>query len=154
MTPSLLQDALAKELERLFADKTFFSQSGPAALKIFKQFTPLDQYGESNEIFPYLLVSVEEFAQESATEPMTCKVIIMAAVYDDNEDNQGYKDLLNILEDISQHLRANTTLDKRFRLAFPLKCIMSEDVYPYFFGAVETNWTLPGMYGFKGVENT
>ena len=135
MTPSLLQDALANELERLFGSKTYNSQAGEQTkLKIFKQFAPLDKYGDSTEIFPYM--------------------IILAATFDDNEDNQGYKDLLNILEDISQHLRTNTTLDKRYRLTYPLKGAISEDVYPYFFGAIEASWTLPNMYGFKGEMNT
>ena len=155
MTPSLLQDALANELERLFGSKTYNSQAGEQTkLKIFKQFAPLDKYGDSTEIFPYMVISIDEFGQETAQSPLVCKMIILAATFDDNEDNQGYKDLLNILEDISQHLRTNTTLDKRYRLTYPLKGAISEDVYPYFFGAIEASWTLPNMYGFKGEMNT
>lgn len=155
MTPSLLQDALADELERLFNGKTFYNQSGePAKIKIFKQYTPLDKYGEIAELYPYLMVAIDEFSQDAPQEPLVCKVVILAAVYDDSEDNQGYKDLLNILEDISQHLRTNTTLEHKFRLQYPLKAAISEDVYPYFFGAIETSWVLPNMYGFgKGEMN-
>ena len=151
MTPSFLQDALVDELRRLFHGKVFRNANGQeTALKIFKQQVPLTPYGEDNaaDMMPYLVVSLDGWKQATPTDAVVCNVDIIAAVFDDREDRQGYKDLLNIMEDIYLHLRTHSVIDKRFRLQHPIEAVLStEDTFPFFFGMIETSYLLLNVYG-------
>jgi len=158
MTPSLLQDALVEELRRLFCGKKYKNTNGESvALNIFKQHVPLARYGNDDmtAAIPYLLVSLDSWSQTASTDATECKVIILASVFDDSEEMQGHKDLLNIIEDIYLHLRKHHIIAKTFRMQHPIEAALSdEDTFPFFFGAIETNYYLPNVYGNpKGDDN-
>lgn len=158
MTPSMLQDAVAEALGKLFEGKRWKKpedgEDTVVPLAVFKQNVPLSKYGEEgNACFPYLLVSISDWQQASMSDPVICKIIILVGIFDDDEELQGHKDLLDILASIELFFKKNIILDNKYRLEYPIKGIVSEeDSYPYFFGALETSWQLMSVYGNRGEE--
>lgn len=156
MTPSMLQDALIRHLKTLFAGQTFKSRQGQSALNIFAQNVPLALYdqpenSEGDAYFPYITISIDEWGQDAPGALVSCKLVILAAIYDDGEDLQGHKTLLHILEEIWRDLRQKNIIEDKYKLNYPVTGALStEDTYPYFFGALETSWTLPGVYSVEG----
>jgi hypothetical protein len=87
--------------------------------------------------------------KDSDYDKATAEVLIIAGVYDENQNYQGYKDVMNILEGIRQALLREHILDERFVLDWPLEVMPSDDYseerYPYYYGAILSNWRMPVM---------
>ena len=74
-----------------------------------------EEYGdeELNDLFPYCIVKLDQGMSESSesTHDVSTKLII--GIYDDGMDAAGYKDILNIIEDIRCRFRRNPILKRQ-----------------------------------------
>lgn len=146
-TPFLLQDALIKELKDLFSDYKFKNSAGePVKLKIYPQSLPGKTRKDDPKHFPYIIVRVLDGETTSETDAATCKIALIVGVRDEDPQYQGYKDVLNILSDLEQHLFSKRVIDDRYVIQHPYDWTLhSEDTYPVYYGGAQTTWMLPGI---------
>jgi hypothetical protein len=144
MIPSLLQDFLVEELKHLFVGfKLKNAKNQDSDLNIYPQYLPAKKSQKDIDHFPFITVKIMEGEDPSETDANTCRIMLMVGIYDINEDYQGYKDVLNILQNMHQHLTSNKVFDGRYEVEYPLKFTLTdEDYQPYFFGALDTTWTI------------
>lgn len=147
MTPSLLQDALVAEIKAIFADKELKNaQNEPANLNVYPQFLPAKQSEDDADHFPYAIVRVLNGGTPDEENPSSCKVLIFFGLYDDDQNYQGYKDVMNMLRGLETHLFRKQVIDSRYRIEYPFDwSVYDEDTYPFYFGGAETTWTLPAV---------
>lgn len=144
MIPSLLQDFLVKELKNLFIGfKLKNSKNEDSSLNIYPQYLPAKKGQKDSDHFPFITVKIVEGEDPNETDANTCRLMLMVGVYDINEDYQGYKDVLNILQKMYTHLVTNKVFDCKYEVEYPIKFTLTdEDYQPYFFGALDTSWII------------
>lgn len=163
-----LQHDLAEEIRSMFAEKMFKMPSGgQTALNVFEQNLPMrgakqmrvpevsedeaeldevpEEYGdeELNDLFPYCIVKLDQGMSESSesTHDVSTKLII--GIYDDGMDAAGYKDILNVIEDIRCRFRRNPILNGKYMAKDKMEWALPDDdrdTFPYFFGALYLEW--------------
>lgn len=147
LTPITLQDALVDEIRALFAEQRFKSVTDPAVpLNVYPQNLPA-KAGEDDEAhFPYCIVRVTDGKSEGEIGPANCSVLIFFGLYDDANDNQGYRDVLHALRSLETYLFRKRIIADRYRIEYPYDwSIHDEDMAPFYFGGAQTNWTLPAV---------
>lgn len=137
MTPFALLDALAQELEPVAEEMGF---------KVFRQFIP-PKKREDEPFQDYVLVSLGDGSQES--EESTQQVVVTFGAEDcpcGASDYQGYRDVVNMMEKVKQHLLRHRTVSGKFELRLPVQWVFPEEEnYPYYFGGLLMSFTIPGM---------
>ncbi len=142
MTPIRLQNALKTKMEKILSGKRLMSQEGiEKSIQVFEQHLPRKAKSQSRNpestFYPCVIVYLDEGNNERV------KVLFVVATHDDTGDNQGYKDVMNIVEAVSQELTRNPLVNEKFEMT---KCdwfYNEQDNYPYFFAWVETYWEKP-----------
>ncbi|WP_088227789.1 hypothetical protein [Desulfosporosinus sp. FKB] len=150
MIPTELQDVLVKEMGSLFSGMQLKNPDGEyVAVNIYPQCLPVpkkDEHENTISPFPYVVVRIQEGEGVDEESGDTCKLMFVVGTFDDDESNQGHKDVLNVLEKIRQHLFKKRIFNKQFECVYPYKwTVNEEDVCPYYFGGMETNWTVPKL---------
>ena len=166
-----LLDSLVSCLSELFKDYELKAKSGlQQNVKVFAQFLPQpkgfevvensDDYTvddvetveplgysevdiEAN--FPCIIVALDgtEVKEEGTTDAYRIKVNILAGVYDDDANMQGYRDVLDILEKTRQYLLSieNRILVQRYQLEMPMTSDLGgNETFPFYFGELNTIW--------------
>ena len=92
-----------------------------------------------------MLVALDgtEVKEEGTTDSYRIKLKILVGVYDDNANLQGYRDSLEIIEQIRQYLLSleNRILAGRYQLQMPMKSDLDGgENFPFFFGEINTIW--------------
>jgi hypothetical protein len=144
MIPSFLQDFLVKELKNLFESLNLKNAKGEdSSLNIYPQYLPAKKGQKDSDHFPFITVKIVDGEDPNETDANTCRIMLMVGVYDPSEDYQGYKDVLNLLQKMYQHLMNNKIFDKKYEVEYPIKFTLTdEDFQPYFFGALDTSWNI------------
>jgi hypothetical protein len=158
-----LQDALVSRLQEIFSDYALPVKSGAVKnVKVFSQYLPRPKgptvkpggereeesetiYGPSDyeENFPCIIVKFDEATdkEENTPDATLISVRILIGVYDPTPDEQGYRDVMNIMETIRQELLSARYLERKYKLEMPFKWYLFEDQpWPVFFGQIETVW--------------
>lgn len=61
-------------------------------------------------------------------------------------DYQGYRDVVNMMEKVKQHLLRHRTVGGKFELRLPVQWVFPEEEnYPFYFGGLLMSFTIPGM---------
>lgn len=165
MNEVILLDALAEHLrERLktFSLKTKEGDYRPP--RIFCQFLPLpktpkvtprnsgapsespDTYGPEDfeENFPCVVVRYADSTSEM-NKGSTINMRILVGTYDDTPDAQGYRDVMNVMDDIELFLTENATLDRKFRKDGQTeKGLYTDQPWPVFFGELRVRYVCSG----------
>lgn len=145
MTEYDLQDTLVNELKELFSEVQLKNANQDYVnLNIYPQHLPSKKGIKASEHFPYILVVFDSCEEMNEQEARDTKIVIMIGTVDMDDNYQGYKDLMNVKEKIYQHLMTKRVLDNKYRIVYPIKWeIPEEDLYPYYFMGIETNWQIP-----------
>lgn len=165
MIASFLQDSLADELARLFEDVRFDNTKGERVpLNIYKQFLPVRTakdipdtvtdveleegiFDAEAEImpFPYILVRVETGEIKKIDGEQTVNISLIIGTVDNNPDNQGYKDILNIIHKIYERFSKHAILAGEYECLTPIEwALQEEESFPFFFGGMALTFeTLP-----------
>ena len=157
--PSRLQgkDDEHPEIQNVMQEVKVFSQYIPQpsgttfderGYPTYKQpYDRLSGYGaddyESN--FPCVIVKLGDMTdtEEQSREHSSVKVSILAGVYDESPECQGYIDLLNLQEHIRKWLLEERVLGRKFLLKMPLVSKLDEsETWPVYFGVMELLYEL------------
>lgn len=148
MTPTILQDCLVADFKEQLNSLLLKNAKGESVnLNIYPQNLPAKKGQKDSDHFPYLLVRVmdgEEQEKDYGEVDNTCKIGFIIGVLDDNDNYQGYKDVMNVIEKIKQRLFTKKIYNSVFEIIYPFKWVIhDEDTYPYYFGGIESNWEMP-----------
>lgn len=147
MIPLLFQDYLVKdELPKLFKEFTLKNVEGEQVpINIYSQYLPIKQR-ENTEHFPFVLVIMIDGKEKNIESTNQAHVLFMAGVYDTDNNNQGYRDSVNIINKIYNHIKRKQILNKKYVLEYPINWMVNDETtYPYFYAAIETYWAIAKM---------
>ena len=150
MIPTQLQDALVKELSRLFKDFKLKSpnKNEMVELTILPQDLPIIykyEDDEENEPFPYMIVKLDSGNIDDG-EAHKVKVLILIGIFDNNENKQGYRDVLNIIDRIYIRFGKDRMLDHQYEVEWPFRWqLYEDDTHPYYFGGIEMSFNIPSV---------
>jgi len=142
--PTDLQAGLKERLLIAFSDTLFNSPSGDRVhLNIFEQNLP-QKSDKDQDLFPFVIVKLLEGEQKGEQDENVTTVGFVIGTFDDDNQNQGYRDVTQIINKIEEVLKKEPVINRQFTLKYPLKWrILEEETDPYYYGAVETNWEMP-----------
>lgn len=147
MTPTRLQDCLVNDFKQELSNFLLKNVKDERAnFNIYAQSLPAKKGQKDSEHFPYVVIRVIEGEEQEDQEETknTCQITFIAGIYDESDDYQGDKDVLNVIEKIIYRLKTKKYYDNRFELTTPMKwLIYDENAYPYYFGGIETHWKMP-----------
>lgn len=148
MTPTILQDGLIDDLKEQLNCFLLKNVKGEQVnLNIYPQNLPAKKGQKDSDHFPYVLIRVmdgEIQEKQDGDLDDTCKIAFIMGVYDDSDNYQGYKDVINVIDKIKQRLLSKRFYNNQFELIYPFKFLVhDEDTYPYYFGGIETIWKMP-----------
>ena len=165
MIATFLQDDLAAELAEIFKRFRLKNPAGNAApLNIFKQSLPIPTVkdipdtvtdeeleegiydAQANEDpYPYIIVRVEQGTITEIDQEQTVIVNLIIGVIDRDYNNQGHKDVLNIIQKIYERFAKNAILAAKYECVMPIEwALQDEESFPYFFGGMALKFnTIP-----------
>lgn len=142
MVAYLLQTELAEEIKRI-TDKSVVKNTMDdyTKLNVFEQALPIQKTDDEDEPYPYCIVRVMEGDLED--NDASVKIILVFGIYDDNQDAQGHKTILNLIQKIHERFFKNPILANKYKMLPGIKwTLQDDDTYPYYFGGVEMNWNI------------
>lgn len=152
MTPFKLQDDLIDELKYIFSgSKLQIPRIGINKEKIYSepniygQSLPIrDHDDQEDDPFPYLIVRIESGEMKGDT-PHLVMIRILIGIFDDNNDTNGHKDVLNIIQKVYERFTKNPSLNGKYVMKNDRECpftwvLQDGDTHPYYFGAIDTTW--------------
>lgn len=144
MIPVGLQDCLVEDFKTFFKGFYLKDVDGqPAEFKVYPQDLPAKIGKEDKDHFPYIVVALESGEDSGEEEPNQCVVTITVGIWDNDRNYQGYRDVLNVLQKLYDHLMRTRIFDGKYEIGYPIKWgLYEENRYPYFFGGLETHWTV------------
>lgn len=129
----VLKDALSKQVTGTKASPMGYLQN-----------LPMQQTEEDLDPFPYFIVRVSEGEIESDEGPQDVTILLLFGTYDEERDNQGFKDILIMIEKVQQHFRRFPLLLNKYRIKPNMAWSLQEDeaaeTYPYYFGGMELHF--------------
>lgn len=166
-TPFFLQTDLCEELKKLFAGQTFLTppiEEGQEAqrkeLNIHKQWLPIPDTNTAGDeitpemiergqvetftaeqVFPYIVVRISEGRIEQPGANQAVNILLNFGVYDPDKSNNGYLDILHMIETIRQRFFKNPILNHRYECESKMEwALQDEESYPYNFGSLSMNF--------------
>lgn len=142
MIPVNLQTGLKNRLEEVLKEVRLKSPDDKEVrVNVYEQHVPQSESDDELSLYPYVLIKLVDGEVENETSPHVIKVLFVVGVFDESYDNQGYKDVVLILQKLIAALEKSPVIDKKFVMRYPLRWVVhEEDVYPFYFGGVETTW--------------
>ena len=134
-----LLDALADKVREILADfKIRSTKDGEhCEINIYVQYLPGRKKKEDETFYPYVIVCFDE---QTVSDENEIKIYFLIGIRDDNEDKQGFRDVLQIANKIYYKL-LEQPLVGNFRIERECKIILQqEETFPFFIGGIETNW--------------
>lgn len=149
--PSRLQgvDGIEPSMQVIQQEVKVFAQylPQPSGITFADKSTGLKNYTaddyESN--FPCVIVKLDDMTdtEENSREHSSVKVNILAGVYDESPECQGYIDLLNLQEHIRKWLLEERVLARKFLLKMPMTSHLDEsETWPVYFGTMSMTYEL------------
>lgn len=141
-TSEMAHQAMVEELEKLFKGKEYSGQEGLKPLKIFKQFEPIptdnDEDADTDAAnCPCIICKLLSGNFAAANEAQLLMFKLVIAAYDRDVSRQGYIDVVNIKERITQHFLTQPTFGGAFVVQYPMAwAIQEESTVPFYWGVV------------------
>ena len=171
-SPVFLQKALMEEIARL-TDGMTFKQPGKdkrIRLQIYRQglpvpgHTPSERPDETIEyveddaeeaVFkcPWCLVRVEKGKIDGINADATAVMAIEFGLFDDDPNNEGHLDILNLIWKIYIRFARDSLLDMQYECLNDFEyATQDEDTFPYFFGAMSMTFKFRGVQRESGAD--
>ena len=144
MTPLLLQDSIIDELKILLAGTLLKNKAGALVpINFYTQFLPPKTGINDLRLFPHIRPIFIESTDPNEEDAATCRIQLMFAIFDDDSNYQGYRDIMNLMQKVESHLRRIRVINNRFELLYPVTSYLhDENTHPQFYGAIDTIWTI------------
>lgn len=149
-----LQKDLADEIEGICSDMLFKDPGGTLEnMRTFCQSLPKreqnvkigdlmqEETGDERDPYPYCVVRAESGSVAMGGQKMT--VILVIGIFNDDVQNNGHQELINVISRITERFVKDPVLKERYRLDLEtgLQWILDdEDRFPYFLGGIEMTW--------------
>lgn len=165
MIATFLQDDLAADLADIFKHFRLKNPQGETVgLNIFKQSLPIPtakdipdtvtdeelEEGKYNaeaeeDPYPYIIVRVEQGTIDKIDQEQAVIVNLIIGVIDRDYNNQGHKDVLNIIQRVYERFAKNAILAAKYECVMPITwALQDEESFPYFFGGMALTFeTIP-----------
>lgn len=164
MTATFLQDDLVDELKELLKDfKLKDPEGNESSINVFKQFLPIPERKKPEEYsqeeleeglvdteieedpYPYIIVRLEQGTIDAPSAEQEIIVNLIIGVIDRSLENQGHKDVLNIIHDIYNRFAINPVLAHKYECTTPINwALQEEESFPYFIGGMALRFlTIP-----------
>lgn len=167
MVATFLQDDLVEELKKIFDGFRLKNPLGELSpVNVYAQSLPipapvpppeetdpeLAEEGlidtdpvKTEDPYPYAIVRVTDGKIENIDGDQAVTVFIILGVFDDNLNNQGHKDVLNMIQRIYERFAKNAILAGKYECEHPMQwSLQEEESFPYFIGGVGLTFnTLP-----------
>lgn len=153
MTVFQLQQDLAEEIEDILSDMRFKNPAGSMVqMRAYCQDIPkrkqeirkgalMPEKEKTEDQYPFCIVKME--SGEIFSEAQKVSVMFIIAIFNDDTQNQGQQELLNVIHRIAEHFIKNPILKSRYRMDQKdgIGWILDdEDRYPYFVGGMIMKW--------------
>lgn len=145
MTIEEMLDALAEETaEALKGFRLRSAKENLIPINVYTQNLPLKEGKDDERIYPFVCVAYEcSDIADSYEGKEQADIYFLLGIIDREKDNQGYRDVLQMIERIRQHFFRKGIIKNAFRLGYPIHTeIQPEDTYPYFIGGMEAKCEL------------
>lgn len=164
MTPLALQEFLVTEISALLEGFQLKNEAGELSnISVLSQYSPVNDTGQVVPKFPFVRVILKFAKDPSELEPYRCVVLFVAGVYDNHLDCQGYRDAINVLQKIYDHLMRKRVFDQKYEVGYPVHWLLTDDMwkltedrwltderwrltdessYPYFYVGLKTVWNI------------
>lgn len=110
--------------------------------RVYEGYLPQKLASNTESDFPYVIVRLHKGEDGESGHPIIVNLIFGS----ESQDNDGYRDILNIMERVRLAFMKNRTLHGQFRLELPYKWELFEDQpYPEWIGKAVTTWTIPSL---------
>lgn len=151
MTAFELQDDLIEELQFIFAgtqlDSPKFDNEGKTVvtgINLFAQSLPIREDDEEEDPYPYIIVRIDSGDMKEGSAHLV-KIRILIGIFDESNDTNGHKDVLNVIQKIYERFARNPVLANKYVMQDnsenPFTWVLQdEDTHPYYFGAIEIIW--------------
>ncbi|MDD3251767.1 MAG: hypothetical protein PHV18_04310 [Lachnospiraceae bacterium] len=166
-TPFFLQEALREDIGRML-EGNLFKNPDPAGdpyipMSIYGQNLPLPVAGTeepsqamidytddmiSDPVYncPWCLVKIDSGEVKGPNEPQTVVVAICYGIFNDDRQNDGHKDILNLIQKTYERYATEPTLSRSYRCKQDFEwSVQREDTYPYYFGAISMTFEMTGI---------
>ncbi len=153
-TAYFLQEALIKELKKLFEEQRFPDRTGEMTeINVFEQFLPIldvEDGGETQEnleggLFgnveekmpaPYIQVILTGGKTSTVNQPSVVNVLLYMCIYDEGKLRNGYQYILNMIQKILERFQKDSMLDG-YRCDKEIQWEIGDtDDHPFYFGAM------------------
>lgn len=116
-------------------------------LRIFAQDVPINETDDNFDPAPYVIVRAKSGDDDGTADGVnTVQVIFIIAIWDDDNNSQGYRDVLDIIQKIYIRFHKEPMLNNQFMYAGNYHWALQEDNYwPYFFGACTLSFNIPSI---------
>lgn len=151
MTVFQLQQDLAEEIEKILSDMRFKNSHGKLTpMKAYCQDIPkrkqkirkgalMPEEEETEDPYPFCIVKAE--SGDIFRETQRVSIMLILAVFNDDTQNQGQQELLNVIHKISERFIKDPVLKDMYRMEDGIEWVLDdEDRYPYFVGGMTMKW--------------
>lgn len=145
MTIEGMLDALAEETaEALKGFRLRSAKENLIPINVYTQNLPLKEGKDDERIYPFVCVAYDSSdIADSYEGKELVDIYFLIGIIDKEKDNQGYRDVLQMIERIRQHFFRKGIIKNAFRLEYPVHTeIQQENTYPYFVGGINAKCEL------------
>lgn len=148
-TPVFFQEDLKNEIENIFSSDRFLDSEGNRVpLNVYEQQLPVLKDEYSADPIPYALVRLENGSTDEKKWDGNNKVFvtILIGLINRDEENDGHKDILNVIWKIYERFSKNPMLAGKYMFNEPFQwALQDEESFPYFFGAASLTFNIPAI---------
>ena len=161
MTAEFAADALAADLEDLFAGQLYRSSAGEKrAIRYFINDLPVatgnDEDRSQDAQEPYIIARITEGTIPEGDAAQEVQIVLAICLYDDRPDRQGYRDVLHIIHEIIGRYCKNPVIRIRpgsvgarggpYTVKKPIGwSVQNQPTTPYYYGIVEFSLEIPNI---------
>lgn len=141
MTTVQIMDDMAAFIADQVKDFKAEHRKGSVPISVFPGYPPIRDRPEESESFIYVLV----YSFESTADESTAKVEIAFSVYD-NDKQDGWRTLANLMELVRQALLKKRVIAKKYSLNFPIKAeVALAQPAPNWEGKINAEYTVGNL---------
>lgn len=117
------------------------------ALRIYAQDVPINETDDDFDPAPYIIVRLKSGDDDGTADGVNVvQVIFIICIWDDDNESQGFRDVLDIIQKIYMRFHQDPMLNNQFMYSGNFHWALQEDNYwPYFFGACTLNFNIPSI---------
>nr|DAJ08300.1 MAG TPA: tail completion protein [Caudoviricetes sp.] len=167
-TPLFFQKALVNEIKEITKEMIFHApkRTEMIPIEVFPQSLPIPVLNNADDVInedssnlnyqsdqiedpvfkcPWCVVKIEGGSIPGINEQQTIQVAICFGIFNNNVNNQGHLELLNLFQKVYERFAIDPILDGQFTCAGEFDwALQDEDTYPYYFGAITTSFKFMG----------